>query len=99
MNKKCSEMGGQIREGSEDTMHTLISGWPGINYAKIWRHEVIIQKIIGRIWEMEFENKFRKRWVVKKKPNYLLLEDQKSYIRGCKKIKCLGVKVDKEDRQ
>ena len=29
----------------------------------------------------------------------LILEDQKSCIRGCEEFKCLGVKFDKEDRQ
>ena len=28
-----------------------------------------------------------------------IYEDQKGFIRGCEEFECLGVKIDKEDRQ
>ena len=70
-NRKCSDMGVPVGDESQDTIYTLICGWPGVNNTRIWRHGVHGQKVIGTIRKVGFENIFRKNFLrgfVEQKP-------------------------------
>ena len=89
----CSGVGEESEHRRYNT-YTLIRGWPGINYIRIWRHGDYGQKVIRRILTVGFENKFRISFV-----HGMLSRNQKfnigkleSCIRGCEQFKYLGGK-------